>query len=258
MKILSCNAGYLQGDRDAVGGYIPSPLQAVVGNPSIERRAAERLSELIARERPDVTCLVEVDGGSIRTATDGQVDRLRELLADRGLRYRGRIDRKYGTDGLVSNLPFFRHLGNGVLVDDEVPIDVHYLETGPKRLVTEIRLSPAVALFVVHLSLGARSRRRQLAELADLIERSGADQTIVTGDFNTFGGHAELDGLLDRAGLELHAPGETVASRPFDELVLSTRALDLFLCSPSIEIERCEVLDDRISDHRPVVTEIAL
>ena len=258
MKILSCNAGYLQGDRGSIGGYVPSPLQAVFGDATVERRATERLSELIARERPDVTCLVEVDDGSIRTTTDGQLDRLLEALESRGLQYSGRIDRKYGSQGLVATLPFFKHLGNGVLFDGDHRTDVHYLDTGPKRLVTEVRLTPDVALFVVHLSLGSRSRRRQLAELGALIERSTAERTIVTGDFNTFGGHDELDRLIDRTGLNLYVPGETVSNRPFDELVLSTRALDLVLCSPSIGIERCDVLDVQVSDHRPVVTEIAL
>lgn len=256
MKILSCNAGYLLGYLETAVGYVPPPVRTLVGDDAVERRVGNLLGAVVERERPDVICLVEIDQGSYRTPTDGQCRRLVEDLRDRGEPYHARIHNKYGCDGLVGRLPFFRHLGNGVLLREDYPTTAHYLDAGAKRLVTEVELPSDVGLFVVHLSLGSRCRTRQLRELGRLIaERSAGGGAIVTGDFNTYGGLAELEDLLDRTGLQAYDPGETVPSRPLDDLLLATRSLDLFLCSPTIGIDRCDVLDVQVSDHRPIVLE---
>lgn len=258
MKILSSNAGYLLGYRNVLWGYAPPPVSSVVGDAAVERRQLEALAAVIERERPDVVSLLEVDGGSHRTATDGQFRRLRETLLERDLAYEGVLANKYGVDSLAASLPFFGHLGNAALTRSDRPTAAHYLSTGRKRLVVEVDLGADLLLFAVHLSLGARSRARQLDELAELVAgRADGRDVVVTGDFNTFGGTAELDGFLDRTGLEVHAPGATVPARAFDALLGTSRQLDLFLCSPSLAVERCEVLDLQLSDHRPIVMETA-
>ena len=259
MKLLTCNAGYLLGYQNILGGYVPPPITSLVGNTKIERQKLNELVSIIERERPDVVSLLEVDRGSHRTITSGQFRTLVESLQERGLSYDGAVANKYSDGPLVESLPFFGHLGNAVLSRSEYTTTTHYLSAGGKRLVLEAELTPDTALFTVHLSLGARSRKRQLDQLRELI----ADQTeyrnvIVTGDFNTFDRTGDLQTFARQSGLELQIPGETVPPRPFDDLFISSRTLDLFLCSPSIEIERCDVLDDQVSDHRPIVLEAAL
>lgn len=259
MKILSCNAGYLLGYRNVLGGYVPPPVTSLVGNAAEERRSLARLVALLDRERPDVVSLLEVDRGSHRTATDGQFRALLSALDDRGLSYDGAAPNKYGDGGLADSLPFFGHLGNAVLSRSDHRTDVHYLSAGRKRLVQEVDLGPDAVLFQVHLSLGARSRRRQLRELAGLVsDRADGRDVVVTGDFNAFDGPGELDALVERTGLELHAPGPTVPDRPLDDLLGVSRDIDVFLCSPSVGVERCDVLDVQLSDHRPVVLETAV
>ncbi|WP_255192558.1 endonuclease/exonuclease/phosphatase family protein [Natronobeatus ordinarius] len=256
MKILSCNAGYLLGYQNVLGGYVPPPVSSVLGNAEVERQALERLVSVIERERPDVVSLLEVDLGSHRTATDGQFRTLLETLQERGLSYGGDVANKYGDGGIVSSLPFFGHLGNAVLSRSDRPTTRHYLSAGRKRLVLEVELAADVVLFMVHLSLGSRSRARQLRELADLvIDRARGRDVVVTGDFNTFDETGALGAFADRAALELRVPGETIPARPLDDLFVSSRSIDLFLCSPSISVERCDVLDVQLSDHRPIVLE---
>lgn len=256
MKILTCNAGYLLGYQNVLWGYAPPPITSVFGNTTVERRALEHLASVIERERPDIVSLLEVDQGSHRTVTNGQFRTIRRTLERRGLSYDGDVANKYGTDGVVSSLPFFSQLGNAVLARTEHSTTTHYLSAGRKRLVLEVELATGLVLFMVHLSLGARSRSRQLAQLADLVTaRADGRDVVVTGDFNTFGQSEELATFADRSGLELRVPGETIPKRPLDDLFVDSRSLDLFLCSPALEVERCDVLDEQVSDHRPIVLE---
>jgi endonuclease/exonuclease/phosphatase family metal-dependent hydrolase len=253
VKILSVNAGYLLDYDGSLSGYALRPHRAIVGGADAERRATDRLVDVVAAERPDVVCLVEVDQGSVRTATDGQVAHLRDRLAERGLDYHDRADAKYGDGNLLETAPVLGHLSNGVLLADEWEVAPHYLDTGPKRLVTEVRLGADLSLFVVHLAMSSRGRHRQLEELTELVGRR--ERVIVCGDFNAYDGLEELETLTDATGLVVHNPGETVPRRPLDTLVTDTRTLDLFLASPGLTVTRCDVLDVQVSDHRPVVLE---
>lgn len=251
MRILLCNIGYLLGDRGSLGGYLPSPREALVGDRSVEGRTVQRLVDLLTRERPDVVCLVEVDRGSFRTATDGQLSDLVGRLARHDLSYASTVFNKYGEDRLIGRLPFFRKLGNAVLLSDDRPVAARYLKTGMKRLVIEASLPGDVTLFLAHLSVRAASRRRQLAELAEMVANRRSD-VIVAGDLNTFHGPTELEDFLATTGLEAHVPGDTLQDRPFDELFAPSRAVDMFLTSPGIDVAEATVLPPAISDHRAV------
>ena len=253
MKVMSVNAGYLLDYDGSLSGYALRPHRAMVGSAEAERRATERLVDAIADEHPDVVALVEVDQGSVRTSTDGQVAAVAEALADRGLAYRAQADTKYG-DGVVAGLPVLEHLSNGVLVreDLDATVETHHLDHGPKRLVTEVRVGE-LSVFGVHLAMSGRGRRKQLAELADLV--ADRERVVVCGDFNAYDGLEEVEETLGAAGLVLHDPGETVPPRPLDGIVTETRTLDLFLTSPEIAVTRCAVIPVQVSDHRPIVLE---
>ncbi|MFB6150320.1 MAG: endonuclease/exonuclease/phosphatase family protein [Haloarculaceae archaeon] len=254
VKILSCNAGYLLDYDGSLSEYVLKPHRAMVGSATAEERATERLVEVIADEEPDVVCLLEVDQGSVRTASDGQVAWIAELLASEGLDYRHRADTKYGDESLVAELPVLEYLSNGVLVREglDAAIETHHLDKGPKRLVTEIRLGD-LSIFAVHLAMSGRGRRSQLDELADLV--ADRERVVVCGDFNAYDGLDEVEDVLGAGGLVLHNPGETVPKRPLDRLVTDTRTLDLFLTSPDVPVSRCDVIPVQVSDHRPVVLE---
>lgn len=254
MKVLSCNAGYLLDYDGSLSGYALRPHRAMLGSDAAEGRATERLVDVIADESPDVVCLLEVDQGSVRTMTDGQVNRLAELLTDHGLAYRARADAKYGDENVLGRLPVLSHLSNGLLVREDVDatIEAHYLDTGPKRLVTEVRLGD-LSIFGVHLAMSGRGRRKQLDEIAAIVGER--ERVVVCGDFNAYDGLSEVEEILAETGLVLHNPGETVPRRPFDRFVTDTRTLDFFLASPDIAVTRCDVIDVQISDHRPVVLE---
>lgn len=254
MKILSCNAGYLLDYDGSLREYALKPHRGLLGSDAAEERATERLADVIAEEHPDVVCLLEVDQGSMRTITEGQVTRLAEMLTDRGLDYHARADAKYGDGNVLGQLPVLSHLSNGLLVSDDLDavIEAHYLDTGPKRLVTEVRLG-ALSIFGVHLAMSGRGRRKQLDEIAAIVAER--ERVVVCGDFNAYDGLDAVQDALQETGLVLHNPGETVPKRPLDSLVSETRTLDFFLASPEVAVSRCDVVDVQISDHRPVVME---
>lgn len=257
MKLLTCNAGYLLGYENVLGGYVPPPVTSLVGNAAVEQAALEQLVQVIEREQPDVVALQEVDQGSHRTRTDGQLQAIQERLTARGLSYGGEAVTKYGDEPVVAGLPFYRDLGNAVLTRSARPTRQHFLSTGRKRLVLETELAGA-RLFTVHLSLRAGTRAAQLEELAEIVTDSDDGRpVIVAGDFNAFGGPVELADFTEATGLECRSPGPTVPERPFDELFVDSRQLDLVCCSPSLTVDRCSVLDEQISDHRPIVLEAA-
>jgi endonuclease/exonuclease/phosphatase family metal-dependent hydrolase len=254
MKILSCNAGYLLDYDGSIREYAFKPHRAMVGSRGAEQRATDRLVEVIADEAPHVVSLVEVDQGSMRTTTDGQVGRIADRLAERGLDYEAWAHTKYGDENVLARLPVLEHLSNGLLVraDLDARTTAHYLETGPKRLVIEVQIGD-LSVFGVHLAMSGRGRRKQLAEIVDLV--ADRDRVVVCGDFNAYDGLDEVEETLGAAGLVLHNPGETVPPRPLDGIVTDTRTLDLFLTSPDIAVTRCDVIDVLVSDHRPVVLE---
>lgn len=255
MRILSCNLGYLLGYEESIGGYIPNGFGAVLGDESTEYRSTHRFIDMIETEQPDVVPLIEIDRGSMRTMTDGQLVHLTRALRARGLEYHGRIYNKYSPESVVAQLPIFRHLGNGVLLKDDLPTTPHYLTTGVKRLVIEVELTTTLTLFIVHLSMTPGTRQDQLTELADLIETT-TNRVIIAGDFNLFSGLSELDDLIHQTNLIIHSPGDTVPERPIDNYLIANRALDLFLCSPSITVNDSRVIDVQLSDHRPILLDI--
>ncbi|MCY1497504.1 hypothetical protein D9M68_314670 [compost metagenome] len=108
----------------------------------------------------------------------------------------------------------------------------------------------ALAVVMMHLSLGARTRTRQLAYIRELV--AGYRHLVLMGDMNT---HA--NDLLERSPLRdlgLLAP-QVEATFPSWR---PQRCLDHILLSPSLTLERVAVLSQPISDHLPVAVDIRL
>jgi endonuclease/exonuclease/phosphatase family metal-dependent hydrolase len=254
LKILSANVGYLLDYDGSYGSYLRRPHRALLGSAAAEQRALERLVDVIDDERPDVVCLIEVDQGSFRTATDGQVEAIADACRERGIEYVPSATSKYGAEGILPNLPVLEHLSNGLLAQEGIEVRAHYLDTGPKRLVKEVCIDDELSLFLLHLAMRSTTRRRQLEEVADLV--ADRERTIVCGDFNPYDGLDELEVLTRGGQLKRYAPGPTVPKRPLDFLVTETRTFDLFLATPDVTVTRCEVIDVQVSDHRPIVLEV--
>lgn len=248
MEVLSLNAGHFLGYDGRLGSYLRHPLRPVFGDGTVELARIREFADVAADIDPDAILLQEVDCGSIRTTTSCQVARLAAGLEGAydiatAPKYRG---------PLVPHLPILCDLCHGVLHQGG-RVRSHYIETGIRSLVQELRLGD-VSCFSVHLANTGHDlrrtdvRARQFEELAELVEAH--DRYVIVGDFNLHGGPREMELLDDTIEGEVVSPGPTFPS------TAPQHALDLAVVAPTVEIETCAVVETTVSDHYPITVEI--
>lgn len=191
----------------------------------------------------DLVALQEVDGGSIRSGYVNQVEYLAHLGAF-----------PYWYQQLNRNLGRLAQHSNGILSRLRPwSLEDHPLPGPAGRGAILARFGEgdeALVVVMMHLALGTRTRARQLAYIRELI--GGYKHQILMGDMNT---HAS--DLLQHSPLRdlgLLAP-QAEATFPSWQ---PKRCLDHILLSPSLTLERVQVLAQPISDHLPVAVEIRL
>lgn len=191
----------------------------------------------------DLVALQEVDGGSLRSSYVNQVERLAELGAF-----------PYWYQQLNRNLGRLAQHSNGVLSrlrPDQ--LEDHPLPGPPGRGAILLHFgegADALAVVMMHLSLGARTRTRQLAYVRELI--GNYRHVVLMGDMNTHAVDLLQHSPLRDLGLVAPQIEATFPSwRP-------QRCLDHILLSPELVLERVEVLSQPISDHLPVAVDIRL
>jgi len=202
-----------------------------------------RIAELVGDF--DLVALQEIDGGSLRS---GFVDQV-EYLA-----YRAQFP--YWYTQLNRDLgPFAQH-GNGLLSrvapraleDHKLPGVI----PGRGAIVARFPFAGSdLVVILLHLSLGDRSRQRQLSYVRELI--NGHDHVIIMGDMNSRLTKVLYDSALARSGLR---PAEMVA--PTYPSWRPAIALDHVLVSESLKIADYEVLPCRLSDHCPIAVSVDL
>ncbi|MED5606419.1 MULTISPECIES: endonuclease/exonuclease/phosphatase family protein [Pseudomonas] len=201
----------------------------------------QRIGDLLSGY--DLVALQEADGGSLRSGYVNQVEHLAQLGAfpywyqqlNRNL---GRIAQH--SNGLLSRL-------RPTLLED------HPLPGPPGRGAILMRFGEgdnALAVIMMHLALGPRTRARQLAYIRELLQ--GYRHQVLMGDMNT---HAtdllETSPLRDLGLIAPQVQATFPSWRP-------QRCLDHILLSPGLTLERVSVLPEPISDHLPVAVEIRL
>ncbi|MBF8661213.1 endonuclease/exonuclease/phosphatase family protein [Pseudomonas putida] len=191
----------------------------------------------------DLVALQEADGGSMRSGYVNQVEHLAQLGAF-----------PYWYQQLNRNLGRFAQHSNGVLSR----LKPHQLEDHPLpgpagRGAILVRFGEgedALIVVMMHLALGAKTRALQLAYIRELI--GGYRHQVLMGDMNTHATDLLEHSPLRDLGLIAPQVEATFPSwRP-------QRCLDHILLSPSLTLERVEVLAQPISDHLPVAVEIRL
>jgi endonuclease/exonuclease/phosphatase family metal-dependent hydrolase len=191
----------------------------------------------------DLVALQEVDGGSLRSGYVNQVEHLAQLGSF-----------PYWHQQLNRNLGRFAQHSNGVLSRLR-PWDIedHPLPGPSGRGAILVRFGEgedALVVVVMHLALGARTRTRQLAYIRELI--GGYKHQVLMGDMNTHAADLlETSPLRDLGLLAPQIEATFPSWRP-------QRCLDHILLSPTLTLEKVQVLAQPISDHLPVAVEIRL
>ncbi|GLZ86278.1 EEP domain-containing protein [Metapseudomonas resinovorans] len=191
----------------------------------------------------DLVALQEVDGGSLRSGYINQVEHLAQLGAF-----------PYWYQQLNRNLGRIAQHSNGLLSRLQPSLlEDHPLPGPPGRGAILLRFgsgSNALAVVMMHLSLGARTRTRQLAYIRERV--SGFRHLVLMGDMNTHANDLLQNSPLRDLGLLAPQVEATFPSwRP-------QRCLDHILLSSSLTLERVAVLSQPISDHLPVAVDIRL
>ncbi|MBC9252925.1 endonuclease [Pseudomonas alcaligenes] len=191
----------------------------------------------------DLVALQEVDGGSLRSGFVNQVEHLAELGAF-----------PYWYQQLNRNLGRLAQHGNGVLSRlQPSQLEDHPLPGPPGRGAILLRFgegADALAVVMMHLALGARTRTRQLAYIRELAGHYR--HLVLMGDMNTHATDLLQHSPLRDLGLIAPQIEATFPSwRP-------QRCLDHILLSSELALERVEVLGQSVSDHLPVAVDIRL
>jgi endonuclease/exonuclease/phosphatase family metal-dependent hydrolase len=207
------------------------------------RDTLERIATLAAGY--DIVALQEADAGSLRTAQLNQVAHLAE-----------RAGFPYWHAAVTRDLrPFAQHC-LGCLSRWPLQTVTYHALPGwlPGRGALEVEIRPdgceALRLIIVHLALGRGARARQLNFLATLIK--DRIDTVVLGDLNCEISELSAHSGVRDAGLRgVHSQHTFPSWRP-------SRSLDHILVTPTVEVIGAKVLEERLSDHLPVATEIRL
>ncbi len=217
-----------------------------------------RIAEHLKSYDPDILALVEVDIGSFRGKKD-EVVFFKEKLGMRSVIERIKYP-VYGWMKLFHYVPIMRMQANAILAKNRLDnIRYHLLNEGTKRVVIEttINLKRKVTLLLAHLSLGKKTRRKQIKELCRIVNNI-KNPVILMGDFNTYLGSAEINELLSNTHLSCKYRDKKSGFANTNPAVRPRRALDYVLTSEGVHVKRYVVLKFRYSDHLPVLVDFEL
>ncbi len=193
----------------------------------------------------DIVALQEVDAGSLRS---GFVNQAKYLADYAGFAHVfGQSNRKIGVISQHCNAMLSR-IAPDAITEHKLPGLI------PGRGVLEVRFGngpDALHVLILHMALGRRGRLRQIEFLAEQVH--SYRHIILMGDLNCRSDSPEMAVLLDKARLRESAPG--LYTFPSWQ---PNRQLDHILVSPSITVERVEVLSHTYSDHLPIAMDIYL
>ena len=201
-----------------------------------------RIAKLI--QTYDLVGLQEVDSGSLRT---GFLDQT-EYLA-----HRARFP--YWYRQVNRSLGKIAQHSNGVLSRIRPHcVDEHKLPglRGRGAMLVEYKTNQeSLLVCIMHLALGKRARRLQLAYISELVGEYS--QLVVMGDFNCGTDSGELHELVENTHLQL--PTEDLKTFPSWR---PNRKFDHILISESLKLKKTHVLEHTHSDHLPICVEIEL
>ena len=253
LRIVTWNIAHGRGLRPIQGFQTKRSMQAHL----------RRMAALLVKLDADVVALQEIDQDS-RWA--GNFDHLEYLRVHTGHAHalHGVTTRRTGLFNLCYGNAFLsRHA-----LDEGEAVTFGRRTVGEKGfLFAEITVGERrVPLINLHLHYRSRAARleqvghifRYLAQRHNARSPYWSVPPIVCGDFNTSGKASDATaGLLAELGYfgayALHPQGGRTFPSP-----LPTRALDFVLVPVQLRVAHCEVIRSWLSDHRPVVADLAV
>ncbi len=230
--------------------------QLVLGSERI-RLNLERVAALLRAIDADVVALQEADGPS---RWSGNFDHVDWLANEAGYAWQASAEHaeswlfSYGT-AVLSRLPFsetYEHTFEPSPPTFSKGFQLVRLDWQPGGESGAIK---GIDVVSVHLDFSrARVRREQVKELIETIKERDPPFALL-GDFNSdwFGNDEVVRQLASQFGLSVYRP----ESRDLGTFPSNGRRLDWVLISNDLEFRSYRVLPEVVSDHLPVVVEIA-
>lgn len=241
MRLLLYNVRYCSGH----GGKFHLPWSGYLHRTD---RHLDLITAFIKTIAPDIVGLLEVDAGSYRSRRRNQAAMIAKTLGHYHVYHS-----KYPDRSMAHRLPLMDKQVNALLCRNPVHARrFHFCKKGVKRLVIELELQNLV-VFLVHLSLGYRTRHDQLNDLYALVQ-TNQKPCIVAGDFNAFWGDREIKLFLAATGLV----SACVQPQPSFPSWKPRRQLDFILHSSAIGITNFFMPQVTFSDHLPLVCDFEI
>jgi endonuclease/exonuclease/phosphatase family metal-dependent hydrolase len=224
-----------------------------------------RIAAVIAKSRPDIVALQELDVGRARS---GRVDQAHEIASRLGMRFHfnaafGVAEEQYG-DAVLTPLPH-RLVKTGAL-----PTLPRTRLERRGALWVEVEVAPGVALQVIntHLGLVPLEQQGQVAALlgSEWIGRSDwRAPGVLLGDFNANSRYAAYRRLASRLrDLQCGPSGERLAGRRVRTFPsrLPVMRIDHMFLTAGIEVEAVFAPGDPLarvaSDHLPLIADLTV
>lgn len=242
MKIMFYNIAYGTGLNGSWRQYLSRSWRFLW----LPLSAMPNMIMALKRENPDVLCLAEVDSGSFRNRFRCQARQIAKKLKFPYFK----TTTKYRPKSIWQYMTLIRRQHDAILSRKKGLFLKHQLKSGMKKLVQEYVVND-ISIFTVHLAvLSKRVRRKQLAELADILKDCPRPH-LVCGDFNINRGLDELKEFVRLTGLR------RLIKKPTFPSFKPKHYLDIFFASPDVKIRNVGVVKIDYSDHLPVWVEIA-
>lgn len=214
----------------------------------------ERVSSVILREKPDIAGFQEADGNSFWS---GGHDHIRYISEKSGFSFF-----MHGYHIKAPYLSYGTAIASRLAVRYPAAITFAPSVFSPPKGFSAMSFKwPGTDLYVdalvLHLDFMSESaRNRQIEETASFAEKRGFRPMIVMGDFNSSWDYKDssVKKICSLLKLKAYRPDEkTLSTFP-----LTGGRIDWILVSEQMDFKSYRVIEDRISDHLGVVSEISL
>lgn len=240
MIILMGNLGYLRGINGYLLQHLRYAYRHIYCSIDVQARCLQQVTQIIAREDPDICCFVEIDQGYREKRSFNQL----ESLINAHYAFYD-IENKYGPLSRLRHLPLTRGKSNGFVAKTSFPYEKIYFEHGAKKLIYILKPQPGIHIIFAHFSLKLAVRRQQILQIAHICSQIEGDIALM-GDFNIHSGFEELSPLLANGKFVLMNK-ENVPTFRFHRLQLP---LDICLCSPALaDKAELRIIPQPYSDH---------
>lgn len=214
----------------------------------------KKLVKALRKVKPDILALIEIDTGSLRERGKDEVRFLEKKLGLKDFVEKIKYP-IHGWRSLFHHLPILNKQANAII--SKFPfkkVKYHVFHEGMKRMVIEatVKCPKPVTLLAAHLSLGKKARKKQIEELAKIVN-SIKNPVILMGDFNTFNGEKEINKLLRETHLKDKISLDKKNKHLTEPAWHPSRRLDYILTSPQVKVKKYSVLNFHFSDHLPLM-----